>query len=163
MLIAHAPAGYIVNRTFNKARNQNVSFLKFGLIFSLWPDLDLIYFYFFDRKATFHHLYFTHLPFVLLICLLLVIPFKNSKVFKTIKNYYYLFLINWVVHLVLDTFTGGIAWLYPLSNKVLTLFVVPAVYSHWIISFILHWTFIIEIIIVFIAFSLALRKSFRSK
>lgn len=163
MLIAHAPAGYIVNRTFNKARNQNISFLKFGLIFSLWPDLDLIYFYFFDKKATFHHLYFAHLPFALLICLLLVIPFKHLKVFQRIKNYYYLFLINWFVHLILDTFTGGIAWLYPLSNKVFTLIVVPAVYSHWIISFILHWSFVIEIIIVFIAFSLALRKPLRSK
>jgi inner membrane protein len=157
MLIAHAPAGYIVHRTFNKVRNEPISFLKYGLFFSLWPDLDLIYFYFIDKKSTFHHLYFTHLPIVLLGCFLLVIPLKHLKAFQKIKSYYYLFLVQWFIHLILDTFTGGIAWLYPLNNEVFTLITVPEVYFHWIISFVLHWSFMIELVIVFVAVRLAVK------
>jgi inner membrane protein len=158
MLIGHAPAGYIVHRAYSKVRNEHLSFIKYGLFFSLWPDLDLIYFYFMDKKSTFHHLYFTHLPIALLGCLLLIIPLKHLKVFQKIQSYYYLFLVNWFIHLILDTFTGGIAWLYPLNSEIFTLIKIPDVYSHWIISFVLHRSFMIELIIVFIAVWLAVKK-----
>jgi inner membrane protein len=147
MLIAHIPAGYIVSKKFNDIKKEKISFLKYGLIFSIWPDLDLIYFYLIDEKKHLHHMYFPHLPLFLLISFAIIIVIKKLNILKKGENLCYLFLINWFVHLVLDTITGGISWLYPFSKKLYVFIKIPPTYSSWITSFVLHWSFIIEIMI----------------
>ena len=42
-------------------------------------------------------------------------------------------------------------WLWPFSDRLITLAVVPARYDHWVISFILHWSFLAEIAITLLA------------
>lgn len=146
MLIAHAPTGYIVSKTLNKKSKTN--FVVFSLIFSLWPDLDLFYYYFFDKAVAFHHTYFTHLPIVMFISFFITLPLTYISSLRNIKPYYYLFFINWALHLVLDTFTGGILWLYPFSQYMFLFIKIPPISQNWIISFIFHWSFILELIIV---------------
>ena len=163
MLIAHAPTGYIINHAYNKVSRKEISFVKFGLIFSVWPDFDLIYFYLLDKSSTFHHLYFTHLPIVWMACVILALPLKNLKSNEKIKDLYYLLLINWFVHLVLDTVTGGIAWFYPFNSEIFKLIEIPATYSNWIFSFILHWSFLIELFITIYAISLGLKNKKSNK
>lgn len=148
MLIAHASAGYIVTKSFNKIKKDNISYLKYGLIFSILPDLDLLYFYLIDNKNTLHHFYFPHIPAFLLLGCLLIPVLKQLKITSKIINIYSLFLINWFVHLVLDTITGGINWLFPFSERLFFLIQIPAKYPHWILSFIFHWSFLIEIGII---------------
>ena len=162
MIIAHAPAGYIVTTLFNKTRNTDISFWKWGLLFSIWPDFDLIVFYFIDHGQLHHHFYFPHIPFLLLIAILIIIPLKLFKVKQQILNVYYLFVTSWFIHLILDTVAGDVPWLFPFSREMFCLFPVPAQYSHWVISFILHWTFLFEIGIICIAVILAIMR-FKSK
>jgi inner membrane protein len=59
--------------------------------------------------------------------------------------------INLFVHLVLDTVVGKIRWFYPLSSRDLALFEVDWLYDRWMLNFILHWTFLFELVIVFAA------------
>lgn len=162
MLIAHAPAGYITLKLFNKLKGEEIPYIKYGLIFSLWPDLDLLYFYLIDKKSTLHHFYFPHIPAFLLLACCLIPVLKAFKISSNRLNIYYLFLINWFVHLILDTVSGGINWLYPFSDKLWVLINIPANYSHWIISFVLHWSFLIEISIVALSGYLVYKGS-RSK
>ena len=144
MLIAHAPNGYIVS----KAIHKRYRYVVYSLIFSVWPDLDLIYYYFFDRSGYFHHTYITHLPFAILIGFLVTLPLTCLNFSKRFRIYYWLFFINWSLHLLLDTFTGGIMWLYPFSNEMFLMIEIPAISQNWIVSFVLHWSFMIESAIV---------------
>ncbi len=75
MLIAHAPAGYIVAKKLNYAEKPAVIS---SAVFAVWPDIDLVYYYGWDHVETFHHLYFPHLPIVLLGCLLAIATGKDT-------------------------------------------------------------------------------------
>jgi len=155
MLIAHMPAGYIVSKAIKKQTKYSLIFSS--LIFSIWPDLDLLYFYFFDSTKTFHHTYFPHLPVVMIAAFIITLPLYNVKRFKSMRIYYVLFFVNWLIHLILDTFTGGILWLYPISKQQFLFIDIPAVYNHWITSFVLHWSFAIELAIAAVALAVILK------
>lgn len=49
------------------------------------------------------------------------------------------------LHMVLDTIGGGILWGAPFDNRLHTLVEVPAAQAHWVLSFLLHWTFLLEL------------------
>jgi inner membrane protein len=55
------------------------------------------------------------------------------------------------LHMVLDTLVGSIMWLWPFSDKFFQLAVVPATHSNWVLSFIFHWSFAVELVIVVFA------------
>jgi len=155
MLIAHIPAGYIISKPFNK--DKKLSITLSSMIFSILPDLGLIYFYFFDSTIS-HRTFFPHLPIVMLIAFMITFPFYHLKFFEKFRIYYWLFFANWFIHLVLDTITERIFWMYPFSEHGFMLIEIPAVYDHWITSFVLHWSFALEIAIVVVAIVLLLRK-----
>lgn len=148
MLIAHAPVGYIIAKKTNKDFCKNRSYVISSIVFAVWPDFDLIYYYFFDETKTFHHLYFTHLPIVAAVSFLIGLPVLFAKPLAKIKPYYILFYVNWTVHLILDTYTGGTAWLYPLNTEIYKLIKISANYASWVVSFMLHWSFLLELVIV---------------
>ena len=159
MLIAHIPAGYITSKVASKTvkKEHTPSLVISSFIFSVWHDLDLIYFYFFDSTKTFHHLYFPHLPIVMITAFIVTLPLYCLKKFEKFRIYHILFFVNWLIHLILDTFTGGIAWLYPFNNEIFLFIDIPANFNHWIISFILHWSFVIELVFVAVALILFLK------
>jgi inner membrane protein len=78
---------------------------------------------------------------------------KNSTIAFVI------FFGNIFAHLILDTIVGKIEWLYPFSNIAISLFEVPNVYGFWIYNFIFHWTFLLEIAVLFCAGFVLLRKN----
>ena len=153
MLIAHMASGYVVAKAFKQEKKP---IIISSMIFSVLPDLGLLYFYLFDSSIIHRH-FFPHLPVVMVSTLLITLPLYPLKFFEKLRIYYLLFFTNWFVHLVLDTFTERIFWLYPLSNHGFQLIEVPAVYSHWIVSFILHWSFVVELAIVALALILFFR------
>lgn len=63
------------------------------------------------------------------------------------------------MHLILDTLVGGILWLWPVDNRSVSLAVVPALYDHWIMSVVFHWSFLIEITITILATGLWLHDA----
>jgi len=142
MFIGHLPASYLVTRTLRK--EASAALLLWGAAGSLFPDLDLIYFYLVDERAHVHHSYWTHVPFYW-VCLLPLFA---------LSRYTTMFWVNVMVHLMLDTVAGGVRWLAPLVPAEWVLFPVPARYDWWVANFLLHWTFGLELVVVGGAFLL---------
>ncbi len=146
MFIAHLPAGYILTRWLQRIFGTK-KYLWIGFVASVFPDIDMLYFYFIDDRQTLHHHYWTHLPLFWLSIgatfFTLGFLFKNrvTLVLTTIV------LANVMLHFVLDSVVGGINWLYPLIDHDLFLVTVPATHSFWIWSFVFHWTFLPELVI----------------
>ncbi len=78
MFIAHLPAGYVLTRHLldrapaGDALSRRI--LAFGLLASVLPDFDLLYFYLIDNRQTLHHLYWPHLPAFWLVPAALSLP-----------------------------------------------------------------------------------------
>ncbi len=146
MFLAHLPAGYLLTKEIQR-RIHETKYLWIGLVASVLPDIDLLYFYFVDHRQTLHHEYWTHLPIFWLTLWAFVtignLHFKSRGV-STIAQ---IFFLNVLLHLVLDTFAGGISWLYPLSSHSFFFVTVPATHAFWMFSFITHWSFLVELAI----------------
>ena len=53
-------------------------------------------------------------------------------------------------------------WLWPRSDHLYSLIEVPATQSHWIMSFILHWSFAAELAVIALALRLFLTRKART-
>lgn len=161
MFLAHLPAGYILTNFLQKKLNTS-RFLWVGLVASILPDIDLVYFYLFDHRQTLHHSYWIHVPFYWLILgLLTLIVIRLSKQ-RAYLAAAIIFFANIFLHLLLDTLVGKIEWLYPISSHAFYLFDVPAKYDFWVYNFIFHWTFLLEMAVIVWAVYL-LFKNYKSK
>lgn len=80
MFIAHLPAGYILGRTLtNKIQSKYV--MSAALIGSVFPDLDMFWFYLVDNRQTHHHDYYTHWPvfYILALFVSVVVLFAHKR------------------------------------------------------------------------------------
>jgi inner membrane protein len=157
MFIAHLPAGYILTKYLQKGFDTG-KYLLIGLIGSIFPDVDIIYFYLIDHRQNLHHGYWIHIPYYWMIIASITI-----FVFWIFKKREYLiasiiFFSNIFLHLFLDTIVGKIEWLYPFTEKGYFLFDVPAVYGFWVYNFVFHWTFLIEVGLVVWAIFLLIQE-----
>ena len=153
MLIAHLPAGYILAKKLFKNFKSSLLSKQFFFIAilsgAIFPDLDLFYFYFIDAKSVHHHYYFFHWPIIYLALLLIgsILYFFKSTPIKRLGLISCLFALAALLHLLLDTFVGDV-WLFmPFIDRSYAMFQVPDVQSHWMLNFILHWSFLVEIFI----------------
>ena len=153
MLIAHAPAGYILGRTANVKRNVMLAVL----LASLLPDFDMLWFHLVDGGSVHHHRYWTHAPGFWVIIAAVTLPFIAVR-----KPHWQwpaiLCFIAILLHLLMDTFVGDIMWLWPFSTDFFRIATVPATYSHWVLSFMLHWSFLVELLICTVALTLFLKR-----
>ncbi len=153
MLIAHMPAGYLVSRLIADKTAATTKearlILACGLIASILPDFDLLYFYLIDNRQTLHHSYWPHIP----IYWLVLFPFAYiaTKRWRSIKLATLTVFANLFTHLLLDSVAGGIHWGYPVTEDLYHLITIPSQYSHWVLNFVFHWSFSFEILIVTIA------------
>ena len=159
MLLAHAPAGYLLTRFLSRTvyknkvvpERSNPLYRKMmiaGIIGGILPDFDFIYHIFVGSAQTSHHAYWTHMPFFWLIImgiLFLTGEILKKKRFQMVAS---VLCVSALVHLMLDTLTGVIYWFYPLSSKGLNIFTITDVHVWWVENFMYHWTFLIEITIV---------------
>lgn len=144
MFIGHLPAGYVLTKTIQE-KAKIKKYLLLGLVASILPDLDMLYFYLIDKRQHLHHSYWIHIPFYWII--LGLFTFAILRILKK-KQYYIpasIFFANIFLHLALDTIVGKIEWLYPFTDHAYVLFTVPAVYDFWVYNFVFHWTFLFEI------------------
>lgn len=143
MITAHLPAGYIVGRT---AKRYGVDrwLMAAALLGSVLPDFDLIWFYFIDGRAIHHHHYWVHIPgFWLIVATVTLLALRRWRPeFSPAARAFFAAIF---VHLLLDTIAGSIAWGWPFTDRLFELFTVPATQNYWVMSFILHWTFLFEI------------------
>ena len=165
MFIAHLPAGYIcgcmlTDRVVPEQRKERSIALLVGSVF---PDVDMLYFYLIDHGQHHHHHYWTHLPIFWLAALAvsaLAGLFIRSRRFALVAAS---FIGGIFLHLILDTPFAGICWLYPLTDQKFYLVTVPATRSWWVWSFVFHWSFLFEIAICIAAAVLYFRRRFRSR
>jgi len=150
MFIAHLPAGYLLTRHLAKVYPECkwASMMGVGLVAAVAPDLDLIYHYTLDNRVHPHHSYATHTPFFWLVvaglsCAILLIARRRQWL-----PYVVIALANILLHLVLDSVAAEIYWLWPFSNVAVNLVQVPSGRDPWVLNFVLHWTFLLEIGIV---------------
>ena len=155
MFIAHMPAGYLFTRYCVRrlgSKVDSISTLKyyvmFGLLCSVLPDFDLMYFYLIDNRQHAHHSYWTHIP--LFWVLLSGLLYFGAKAFfkKKLGLLSVLMLVNTELHLLLDSVAGGIYWLYPFNRDYYHLFDVSAQYDWWVFNFIFHWSSLFEVLII---------------
>ncbi|HMS94331.1 MAG TPA: metal-dependent hydrolase [Tabrizicola sp.] len=152
MLTAHLPSGYVLARLLPKGIPY---LMPAALIGSVFPDLDMIWFHLIDDRAFHHHRYSVHIPAFWLAVAAIGLPLAaRLGYFRTALVFFAAILM----HLILDTISGGILWGAPFSDHLFALVTVPADYSHWVISFILHWTFLSELVVWALALYLWLTR-----
>lgn len=139
MFIAHVPAAYIIARLTSRktTRSTRVAFL----IGSILPDIDMIWFYMVDDRQHHHHSYLTHKPILWgLVCLLGLIARRQP-----LGRAGFALGLGGLLHMALDSVVGQVTWVWPFSAYASPLVTVPATQSWWVMSFLLHWTFAIEV------------------
>jgi len=155
MFIGHLPAAYLLAQAVKrKARSVSASnqpIVLTTLIGGIAPDIDLIYFYTIGGKRVVHHEYWTHIPVYWLAIFMVC-----TSVAYLVGCTRYVFLLSValcgvLLHLMLDTVTGKIQWLYPYSNQAYTFVEVPSVHHWWVFNFLFHWTFLAEILLLVLA------------
>lgn len=156
MFIAHLPAGYLATRYIldrhPAPRPLRRRLLALGMVASVLPDLDLLWFYFVDHRRQVHHAYLPHLPLAWLAGLAAAaLALRMRGAGRTQWLAWAVFGANVLLHQVLDTAAGGIRWLWPFSRAEFAMSHVPARHEPWYLNFILHWTFALEVLILGVA------------
>lgn len=155
MFIAHAPSGYLLSvallRRLEDVPSSPTALIAACVLGAVAPDVDLAYFYFIDHRQTLHHHYFTHWPLFWLALTALSgatwaalsrLQLDPKAAFLTV-----VFCLGALLHMALDTVAGYVLWLAPFLDTPWAMVKVPALYSHWWLNFVLHWTFLLEIAI----------------
>jgi len=141
MITAHLASGYLTGRAFG-ARGGLV--LAAALLGSVLPDFDLIWFYLIDNRAFHHHRYWVHAPGLWLALAAIALPLLRWRAPGLLWPAL-AFLAAIFIHLVLDSLAGSIMWLWPFETTLYALVEVPARRSHWLLSFLTHWTMLAEL------------------
>jgi inner membrane protein len=155
MFIGHLPGGYLLTHALLRAvprpLQATLGFARLmmtGLVASVAPDFDLLHFYLVDARQHLHHGYLNHIPLfwalAAAIALLLAAIFRHRQLAMLAV----IVFCNVQLHLLLDTIAGKIRWLYPISPDDFVLAEVPAVHRWWVLNFLLHWTFLLEVLVV---------------
>lgn len=152
MLTAHLPSGYLLARSLPA---DIPALLPVALIGAVLPDLDMIWFHFVDNGAIHHHRYWVHVPAFWLAIAAVALPLAWWTGYLRSALVFFAAIL---IHMILDSIGGGILWAAPFSDHLYSLAIVPAAYDHWIVSFILHWTFLAELAIWLAALTLWLRR-----
>lgn len=171
MLVAHAPAGYIVGKLFglfsrdDPAKKNRI--VLAGILGSLTPDLDILYQTFVGDAKVNHHLYLSHVPAFWVFFFFLALPV--SLILRKHRLILVSFFTGILSHVVLDTPMGGIMWKYPYDKKLIYCIDVPAPHNPyklisfygfhikgWVLNMIEHWSFLYEIKIIEAAFAVFL-------
>jgi hypothetical protein len=125
-----------------------------GMAGAIAPDFDLAYFYLVDERQHHHHTYFTHFPVLWIALLTISFVWLRSARYQFMPAVAFVFSLNGLAHMALDSIVGDIAWLAPWSMRLYSLFEVPHFYQPWWLNFILHWSFAAEAVLVFCAYRL---------
>ena len=156
MFIAHIPVGYLTTK-FRLRRCTDLStkeykvLLSLGLIASVFPDFDMIYFYLIDNRQHLHHSYWTHLPLywvaITALGLLVAVVIKNRSFMLSFQ----IVSLGIFGHLLMDSMAGRIRWFAPFSKYGVALVDIPSKYGWWVLNYLLHWSFVIELLLAGIA------------
>ena len=152
MFIAHLPATWLAFRAL-APRPLPVAVLAAGLIGGIAPDIDLLWFYLFDHRQNHHHGYLTHRPALWAGFLLVGWLLRRHRPGAMLLA----LAAGGLLHMALDSLCGSVAWAWPLTDWARPLITVPARHDWWVLNFLTHWSFAIEVALVITA-AFTLRK-----
>lgn len=123
MIFGHLPLGYVVSQRpiRHEAKNSGSIPTRYRVailcFFSLFPDIDLFFTYFFNASES-HRNFITHTPiFYLMIWAILAFIAKKTKK-KNLRAIADLAIAGvFLGHLLPDSLNAGILWLWPLSDR----------------------------------------------
>lgn len=129
LLPGHVAAGYLVSKALIHAGNFPLSpqesniVIAAGVISSIIPDLDLIYFFFKNKSGKLqddksHRTLYSHAPFLWALAGILLYIVAPTEVVKV--SGLALWLGSWS-HFIGDSVEYGIMWLWPFSSKQLSI------------------------------------------
>ena len=154
MFVAHLPAGYLIGRALDRPGSRaraSSRVVAASLVGSVLPDVDMLWFFLVDGGRVHHHRYWTHVPLfwaALAVPALIVTARRSPASLRAVVA----FFLAIASHLVLDTVVGDVQWLQPFSDRFIHLVTVERIAgAHWIWSFILHWTFALELALLAVA------------
>ena len=153
MIIAHLPSGYLLARAAGHRRGLMLGAAALGAVL---PDFDMLYFHFVDHSVH-HHRFWPHIPAVWLGIALVALSLA-AKLRPVWFAPLAILFAGVFLHLLLDSWAGSIMWLWPVSDQFFQLVTVPATQSNWVLSFVLHWTFLAEIGIILAALYVFFRR-----
>ncbi|MGC1495807.1 MAG: metal-dependent hydrolase [Sulfitobacter sp.] len=142
MFIAHLPTGYLLGHSLRSVFDRSARIAL--VVGSILPDFDLMRFYFFDAQMIHHHTYLSHRPIIWAAMLLLGLLLSKKCAAGAMLT---AFGLGGLLHMALDSIAGAIDWGWPLFSFAAPLIVVPATHDNWILSFLLHWTFAMELVL----------------
>lgn len=146
MLVAHLPAAYLVRPLVVSALGTDSPGWRRALYLgSVLPDIDMLWFYLIDAQRTHHHHYWTHLP------VFWVVALSPALTARPLRLPALGLAVGVLLHLVLDSIAGGIAWRWPLDGSLYRLTEVEPRFEPWWWSFVLHWTFLLELVVCALA------------
>lgn len=158
MFIGHLPSSYLLYK-LAAPRNLPDSAFRAGMLGAIFPDIDMLWFYLIDDRGHHHHWYLTHRPAVwiglIILCGLLMYATRTRHGLTGMS-----FCAGALTHIAFDTIAGRILWLWPLSDGTFTMVIVQPTHSHYILSFLAHWTFKVEIAVTIVAVVVFLRSRF---
>lgn len=142
MITAHIPAGYVTGCKLS----ASPAVIAAAVAGAIVPDLDFLRYYLLDDTQVHHHRYWTHIPGVWALIALVALPlvrWLRPLLFAPSVG----FFAGIFGHLVLDTVAGKIMWLWPWSDRFVSLIDIPERWPHWALDTILHPVFLLEIAI----------------
>ena len=126
MFAAHTSIGYLSTKLalkYSSHQEMRNRAYFFGVLGSVFPDIDLFWFYSLGQRAVHHHNYITHKPLAWLLIIIPVITYLLVKKSKwSIVGI--CFFGNVMLHIITDTIVGNIHWLWPFVKGGTTLVVV---------------------------------------
>ena len=151
MIVGHLAAGYLAARGL---AGIGAGALFGGvLIGSVLSDIDMLWFALVDQGRVQHHDDLTHRPVVWAGLLCVGLALRRASVTGV--------ALGALLHLALVSIAVKIAWAWPVSDPATPLVIVPATQAHWLLSFIFHWTFAMELVLCALALGLFVRTRHR--
>jgi len=151
MFVAHIPAGYLLSRYMSRGHADRKALILTGVVASVLPDTDLLWFYLVDNRQTVHHSYVFHWPLFWVACAACAWAVARMMHRPRLYPFIGIALACLLLHMVLDSIAAEILWLKPFAELEVNLVQVPACYGWWVWNFVLHWTFLLELAIVLAA------------
>ncbi|WP_269929835.1 metal-dependent hydrolase [Aminobacter sp. HY435] len=160
MLIAHLPAGYIIGSVARKAVPVAPGVMFAALAGSVAPDFDIAWFWLADNGAVHHSTYPTHWPLFWAVVAIVAMPLvaATARRWSAASAVFFLAVFS---HMVLDSVTAPMFWLMPFDGRAVELVPIPPAHSHWVLSFVLHWSFALEIGVCAVAIWMAVKNAAR--
>lgn len=161
MIISHLPAGYILTKVLQQ-RINTTALIWGGLLGSIFPDFDILYFYLIDGQQVFHHHYWTHLPLFWLSIACVAFPITRILGLQNLTQGSLFFFANIALHLCLDTLASPMYWLRPFANEGFQIFAhnIEVKFDFWVWNYMLHPVFAPEVLICGVASALWIQKNY---